>query len=117
MTAIKIVAVSRAEASFLLRRNLGPLRGWDDFLADCAREKTTFEGLELLPVAYVAGRCGRPVYDAREVARFINEISRRVSLSPTPARLESLEITVDSEALKLPHKLRRATISTPRASK
>lgn len=68
------VLISASETQYALRRALGPLRAWGDFLADLAREtpkRVHVLGFTLLPVARKRDRCGRPLYDPSEVAAFI----------------------------------------------
>lgn len=108
MTTTTMKVLSCADTSYLLRRNLGISRAWGDFLSDCARGKTTFEGLELLPITHLTERCKRPVYDPREVARFIVDASRLVPPSPTAAQIEPFEISIDPATLRLPRTMRRA---------
>lgn len=67
--------ISAADTAFLLRKELGPLRSWTDFLSDCIRDRQSIGGRQLLPCAEVHdGRLFRPVYCAQEVKRFIVEV-------------------------------------------
>lgn len=69
------------EVAFILRKKLGPLRSWSDFLADCIRAKTSIQGLVLMPCARVrSGGSLRPVYDARDILVFVNAV-RALSLA------------------------------------
>ncbi|MBC7619434.1 MAG: hypothetical protein H7293_10700 [Candidatus Saccharibacteria bacterium] len=109
--------LSCADTSYLLRRNLGTTRAWGDFLSDCARGRTTFEGLELLPITHLTERCPRPVYDPREIAQFIRDVIRLVPPKATAADIEPFEISIDPASLRLPRKMRRAVRCKPKTTK
>lgn len=69
--------IDSSETVFALRRALGPLRAWGDFLADLARDKPKnvhVRGFKLHPVAHKFDRCGRPLYKPAEVAEFIQNV-------------------------------------------
>lgn len=67
--------ISAADTAFLLRKELGPLRSWTDFLSDCIRDRQSIGGRQLLPCAEVHdGRLFRPVYSASDVKRFIADV-------------------------------------------
>jgi hypothetical protein len=70
----KDTVISRGEAATLLRLALGPEREWFNFLTDCARHRTSFNGLRLFPVASVMdARAWRPVYSETSVKEFIRQ--------------------------------------------
>ncbi len=64
-----------SEVAYILRQTLGPLREWSDCLADMRRDKTSLDGIRLLPTCRIYdGRCWRPGYIASSVVEFIREI-------------------------------------------
>ncbi len=87
------LTISAAEAAYLLRRELGPLRQWRDFLSDALRDRANIHGLTLLPCGKLHdGRAFRPVYDARSVKSFIDAVLATVPTAGkapiTPTRLD-----------------------------
>lgn len=67
--------ITASDTAFLLRRELGPLRNWHDFLSDAIRDRASISDLTLLPCCQMHdGRAFRPRYNAREVLSFINAV-------------------------------------------
>lgn len=89
--------ISAAEAAYFLRRELGPLRQWRDFLADALRDRASINGLTLLPCGRQHdGRAFRPVYDARTVKAFIDDVLATVPIAGrTPIKVARLDIDPD----------------------
>ena len=76
---MKIKTLSATDCAFILRRKLGPLRAWPDFLADCIRDRASISGLKLLPAAQQHdGRTYRPRYALRDIDSFIEAVLARV---------------------------------------
>jgi Rad3-related DNA helicase len=72
---LKTKIISAPEVAYLLRRELGPIRSWDDALADMRRGKTDVNGFTLKPACRVRdGRAWRPMYRGFEVAEFIKAV-------------------------------------------
>ena len=70
-----IATVSLADAAFILRAKLGPLRAWADFLVDNIRGRQDLRGLTLMPVARKKdGRAMRPVYALKDIRAFIASV-------------------------------------------
>ncbi|SDC80563.1 hypothetical protein SAMN05428966_102376 [Massilia sp. PDC64] len=69
---MKIKVLSAPEVAYLLRRELGPLRNWDDTLADMRRGRVEVNGDTLLPICKgkYAG-AWRPMYAVADVLTFI----------------------------------------------
>lgn len=99
----------------LLHAELGSIRAWRDFLADCIRNRTDFHGLQLLPVAYLKARCGRPVYDMHQVLAFINEARLRCP-GPIPVKPTTQRVRIESPAPGATPRQRRAFLTTPGAT-
>lgn len=90
--------ISTSDTAYWLRRELGPMRNWQDFLSDAIRDRAYIKGFTLLPCCKMHdGRCLRPRYDAREVLNFINAVKAacpeagpkgvtpiKLDISPTP---------------------------------
>lgn len=108
-----IDTLSSAETAYFLRRALGPVRSWSDFLADCIRDKSCHLGLTLLPVFRVrmpGDRCERPRYSAQQVKTFI---LAALALEPRPANAEQVRvqsIEVDDETMELPWCMRHVDL-------
>jgi len=69
------LVLSSGEVAALLRERLGPLRSWDDALADMRRYKTSIYGSILLPVGRIRDtRAWRPAYRAIDVIEFIKSV-------------------------------------------
>ena len=62
MTTADITVLSQPDVVTRLHAAFGGLRSWAYFLTDCILDRTSLKGLQLLPVAYLQGRCKRPVY-------------------------------------------------------
>lgn len=66
---MKVRLMSAPEVAFLLRKELGPIRAWDDCLADMRRDKVAVNGYMLKPVCRALD--GRPMYRTSEIVEFI----------------------------------------------
>lgn len=110
MTARRAL-LSASETQFALRRALGPIRAWSDFLADLAREqskKVHVRGCRLFPIARRRDRCGRPLYDPAHVAEFIRNVwTADPSLRRDWSAVQREEFEFE-EAPLLPWRMRRA---------
>lgn len=76
---MKIKVIPAPEVACLLRRELGPMRNWDDNLADMRRGKVTIQGSILLP--HCMGRHAngwRPMYAIPDVVDFIKAVRAAV---------------------------------------
>jgi hypothetical protein len=94
-TIVVTEAISRAEATFMLRVFLGPLRNWDDFLADNIRGEQSIAGLKLLPCGRQKDARGtaRPVYSVSEVKAFIENVRKAIpSAGKKPIKVTTLAI-------------------------
>ncbi len=113
---IRLRVLLQADVSYLLRRNLGPGRSWEDMLADMRSGETAYKGLVLLPYALGTpgtGTVGRPMYSPHDVAAFIAAARRADPPLARPADLHPVTIEIDSDALRLPWRMRRAAIVAP----
>lgn len=81
---MKLKVLSAPEVAFLLRKELGPARNWDDTLADMRRGRVEVHGLTLLPTCKgkYAG-AWRPLYAIPDVVSFIKAVRM---LDPSAAR-------------------------------
>jgi len=72
---MKFKVISAPEVAYLLRRELGPLRNWDDTLADMRRGRVEVHGYTLQPICKgkYAGSW-RPMYAANDVVDFIKKV-------------------------------------------
>jgi hypothetical protein len=81
---MKFKVITAPEVAYLLRRELGPLRNWDDTLADMRRGRIEVHGLTLLPTCKgkFAG-AWRPMYAIPAVVDFIKAVR---AADPSAAR-------------------------------
>lgn len=72
---MKLKVIPAPEVAYVLRRELGPLRNWDDTLADMRRGRVEVHGLTLLPTCKgkYAG-AWRPIYSVTDVVDFIKAV-------------------------------------------
>lgn len=77
---MKLKVISAPEVAYILRVQLGPLRNWDDTLADMRRERVEIHGLTLLPTCRgkFAG-AWRPMYAIPDVVDFIKAVRAAAS--------------------------------------
>ncbi|MDP3759635.1 MAG: hypothetical protein Q8R01_03825 [Ramlibacter sp.] len=69
---VRVSVLTAADAAFLLRVKLGPLRSWPDFLSDCIRGRQHVAGHQLLPCCRrKRGRMFRPAYSLKDIREFI----------------------------------------------
>ncbi|NIA54855.1 hypothetical protein HAV22_14550 [Massilia sp. TW-1] len=69
---MKLKVLSAPEVAYLLRRELGPTRNWDDTLADMRRGKVEVHGCILLPNCMGKhAHAWRPMYAAPDILAFI----------------------------------------------
>lgn len=93
---MKIKAVTAGDAAFILRLKLGPLRAWDDALADMRRERTTHLGHVLLPYCVQESKRGRrPLYKVTDIRNFIERVEGAVVGSPGVSKYNIYEIEHD----------------------
>ena len=109
MTATHLTVLSQPDVVTLLHAAFGAARSWTYFLTDCILDRTSLNGLQLLPVAYVQGRCKRPVYAESAVDAFIAAAFTLVSPKP----IKPMVIMVDLVAPWMPPRMRRAVLVTP----
>lgn len=94
----KHIVYSAAETAHLLRNHLGPFLAWSYVLADMRRDRTTVEGLTLLPVCRIHDGIGYvPFYRREDLARFIHEVSLRHPEAVKGKPVEKLEVDIDLE--------------------
>lgn len=76
---MKTKTVSASDCAYILRRKLGPLRAWPDFLTDCIQGRASISGITLLPTARQHdGRALRPRYAVLDIRVFIETVLARV---------------------------------------
>jgi hypothetical protein len=95
MTTALVQTISRAEVAFMLRVFIGPLRNWDDFLADSIRDEQSIAGLKLLPCGRQKDARGtpRPVYATSDVKAFIECVRKVIpSAGKKPIKVTTLAI-------------------------
>lgn len=104
--------LSASETQFALRRALGPIRAWGDFLADLARKTpkgVSVHGFKLFPLARRHDRCGRPLYDPADVATFIRNVwATDPSLKGDWSALDKQLVEIEDSSI-LPWRMRTAT--------
>lgn len=75
MTTIDTRTLSVADASFVLRVRLGPMRSWTNCLTDMIRGRPGIAGHRLLPCSLQHdGRAERPRYALKDVMDFIANV-------------------------------------------
>lgn len=68
---MKVKTVTASEVAYILRRDLGAVRAWDDLLADMRRGKSSYFGLVLTPfLSSHDGKASRPYYSLSDIADF-----------------------------------------------
>lgn len=94
MTAINTQTLPVAEAAFLLRVHLGPLRSWTNFLTDNIRGQQSIAGFKLMPCGRQHdGKAYRPIYATRDVTDFIAKVLAAVpTAGKTPIKPTTLAI-------------------------
>jgi hypothetical protein len=72
---MKRILLPSSEVAYILRLQLGPIRAWDDCLADMRLSKTHVNGYILLPECQgKGGKAWRPLYQASKVREFIKAV-------------------------------------------
>lgn len=72
---MKLKVISAPEVAYLLRRELGPTRNWDDTLADMRRGRVEVHGYSLLPTCMGKyARAWRPMYATPDILAFIRAV-------------------------------------------
>ena len=94
---MKTKAIPAGEVAYIIRKHLGPLRAWSDFLSDNIRGKQNVGGFTLSPCAKMRGRCKRPMYDVRDVVNFIGNVRAAGLASPEPEKFVTLDVDLDME--------------------
>ncbi|UCV22857.1 hypothetical protein [Ferribacterium limneticum] len=92
---MKLKGMRSSEVSYLLRRELGPIRDWSDCLADMRAEKTDIAGLRLLPLGVMAAGCGRPIYQPASVIEFIKEVRLLIPEARKGISYQTVEVEID----------------------
>ena len=86
------------EVAYFLRRTLGPMREWSDCLADMRRDKTSVDGIQLLPTCRIRdGRCWRPGYSAESIREFVKEVRALHPEISTDTPIKGIEIELDPD--------------------
>jgi hypothetical protein len=89
-TNMKINVMPSHEVAYLLRKELGPIRAWDDCLADMRRERALVNGYTLLPECRSkGGSAWRPMYQVSKVVAFIKAVR---AVDPNATRNEPPQI-------------------------
>src|SRR5689334_17120726 len=87
---MKVKTVTAAEAAYMLRRDLGAVRAFDDMLADMRRGKSSYFGLVLTPLLCSHdGKGTRPYYSLSDIADFT-----RAALSIAPSSTALIPVQV-----------------------
>lgn len=94
---MKTKIISASETAYILRKHLGPIRAWRDFLTDNIRERQDVGGLKLTPCGKMKGRCKRPLYDIRDVAKFVAEVKAAGLAAVEPEKIKALDVELDVE--------------------
>jgi hypothetical protein len=93
---MKVKLLPASETAYMLRRALGPVRSWDDCLADMRRDKTSCYGFVLKPYAKMHdGKTHRPVYLATDVHDFITAILEIIPYKPEFRSARTYEVEID----------------------
>ncbi len=72
---MKLKVLSAPEVAYLLRRELGPTRNWDDTLADMRRGRVEVHGCTLLPKCVGKyAHAWRPMYTIPDILNFIRAV-------------------------------------------
>jgi hypothetical protein len=106
-------AVCAAEAAYIVRRALGPVRAWGKALEEmCRNDAASYLSHRLTPCARMH-RQGypRPIYLLRDVANFIRNVRESTSGLSNPGEIETFEIEFDSTT-RCPWQARTATLAT-----
>lgn len=88
----------RGQAALICSQLLGnsQVSSWDDFLADCVRERQQLFGLTLLPCGRMEDRgVHRPVYDESDIVRFVHRVQAEDPVRFGPGRLKPMEVMLD----------------------
>jgi hypothetical protein len=93
---MRVSILTAADAAFLLRLRLGPLRSWPAFLSDCIRGRQDVAGHKLLPCCrWKHGRMFRPAYNVADIKEFIRCVlaaeptAGKVPLKPVAGTIET----------------------------
>lgn len=108
---MKFTVMPSSEVAYLLRKELGPIRAWDDCLADMRRGKVTVNGYTLLPECRgKGGTAWRPMYQVSNVWGFIEAIR---AVDPSVRRNEPPQIktAIADPADCRPWKLRKLPVA------
>jgi hypothetical protein len=86
MSAVETLTLTQADTAAILRRKLGDLRSWPDFLADNIRGKQNICGHVLMPCCRMKGVTGeRPRYSSSDILAFVEKVLRdEPQAGPTP---------------------------------
>lgn len=97
---MKLKLLSAPEVAYLLRRELGPIRNWDDSLADMRRGRIVVHGCTLLPTCMGKyANAWRPMYAVPDILDFIRSVraadrsaARHVSYQVKTAHMDPTDI-------------------------
>ena len=97
---MKLKVISAPEVAYLLRRELGPIRNWDDSLADMRRGRVVIHGCTLLPKCMGKyANAWRPMYAVPDILDFIRNVraadcgaARHVSYQVKTAYMDPTDI-------------------------
>jgi hypothetical protein len=85
--------ISAAEAAYVLRRDLGPLRNWNEFLHDARRRAAYVAGYTVLPCCRQHdGIAYRPRYDIKAVREFVKRVKAAIPAKAGKATVESVPL-------------------------
>ena len=98
----EVKAYRAGEVVYLLRKLLGPLREWSDFLGDCRKGRTHYKSNQLLP-AFVAhdGSMKRPFYLGKDIADFVRAVTSSCPEAKVNLEVQSFLIKVDPSDVRL----------------
>lgn len=109
---MKMHVIPAPEVAYLLRKELGPIRNWEDTLADFRRERTKVHGYTLLPkcMGKSAGTW-RPMYAVPEVLAFIEAV-RAADPSATRNEPPQIKTAITDPTDFRPWKMRKLPVAT-----
>lgn len=81
-----------SDTAYILRRELGPIYSWDDFLADGRKNDKDHTGPMLFPSCGILhGKQRRPYYSVRDIAEFIL-MMRRTRADTRANHIEAVKV-------------------------
>ena len=95
----RVRTLDAQDTAFILRKRLGALRAWPDFLADCIRHRTHICGLTLQPVCKARDeRAMRPRYALTDIAEFIHAVLA-LGIGAGPEPIQAIEFEIDDSCI------------------